>query len=134
MKLLLWLDYHSKISFLWGLFSNPETGGNRTVPNLVNRVDETFLRNQISAGHPVQPPICESEVCHGEEFDFKHLSSDCSKRNHLMFLISIIPVFSTFVSIFIRRAVKWDDGIFEYSIDENWKNGGVHFQDWIFLL
>ena len=95
----------------------------------INRVDETFLGYQISSGHPSQPRICETEICHGEEFDFEHLPSDCSKWKHLMFLILIIPVFPTFALIFIRRAVKCDDGIFEYSIDENWKNGGVHFQD-----
>ena len=97
---------HSNISFLLTIFQNLKTGDNTTTQGQNNRVDETFLGNQISSGHAVQPPICETEICHGEEFDFEHLPSDCSKWNHLMFLILIIPVIFSFISIFIRRAVK----------------------------
>ena len=74
---------HSNISFLLTIFQNLKTDDNTTTQGQNNTVGETFLGYQMSPGHPSQPPICETEICRGEEFDFEHLPSDCSNEEHV---------------------------------------------------
>src|ERR1043165_4339336 len=89
---------------------------------LQNRVEETFLHDRISSGPPSQSPKCGTEICQGVTLYYKHLTSDCFKRNHLMFLILMIPVFSSFDSTMSRRSFKKRTWMFSYFIEKNLSN------------
>ena len=91
-------DYHSKFLSVRDIFANLKAGDNTIEKALQNKVGETLLHNRISSGLPSQSPACGTKICQEATLDYKHLTTDCFKRNHLIFLILIInnPLFLRF--------------------------------------